>query len=131
MKKKLVSILKSKKLHILKEKNESFSEKIRLFYVALTRAREKMYFILPEYDSLKHVKNEFEFKSLSCFITHYFENTVAKYCSKVNYEDLVNKDYLEYTEEALKVLKQMLEEPVVELDSVAYIKFDIHLENQE
>lgn len=77
---------------------EDVSERVRLFYVALTRAREKMYFILPEYDSLKHVKNEFEFKSLSCFITHYFENTVAKYCSKVNYEDLVNKDYLEYTE---------------------------------
>lgn len=35
----------SKKLHILKEKEESFSEKIRLFYVALTRAREKLIII--------------------------------------------------------------------------------------
>ena len=51
------------------------------------------------------------------------------FARKIYYNE--ENDYLEYTAEALKVLKQMLEEPVVELDSVAYIKFDIHLENQE
>ena len=35
----------SKKLHILNEKAETLSEKIRLFYVALTRAREKLIII--------------------------------------------------------------------------------------
>ena len=37
---------------------EEISEKIRLFYVALTRAREKIIIILPSKETLKYEKNE-------------------------------------------------------------------------
>ena len=40
---------------------EEISEKIRLFYVALTRAREKMYFIIPDLDSCKLKSSYYHF----------------------------------------------------------------------
>ena len=77
---------------------EDVSERVRLFYVALTRAREKMYFVMPNYDNLKKSATEFEFISYSSFITYYFDEAVYIYGKNVDYEDLVDKDYLEFTQ---------------------------------
>ena len=45
---------------LLKEKykNEEISEKIRLFYVAVTRAKEKMIVILPKNDKMVNISND-------------------------------------------------------------------------
>ena len=56
--------------NIIFEGREDLSEKIRLFYVALTRAREKMIFVLP------HVKEEVRIEdstSFYDFLTRFFD----------------------------------------------------------
>jgi ATP-dependent exoDNAse (exonuclease V) beta subunit len=75
---------------------EDLSERIRLLYVAMTRAREKMYFIMPSYENLKVVANPFLFSSLTDFIAYYYDEAVKKYVKEVKYDDMVNKDYLEF-----------------------------------
>ena len=45
----------TKKLVVAKNRQEDISEKIRLFYVALTRAREKIIIVMPEQEEVKEV----------------------------------------------------------------------------
>ena len=111
---------------LLKEKciNEEVSEKIRLFYVALTRAKEKMIMILPinekgllDNKSLlidKNIRKNYKsfkdiFNSIESYITAYYKeidiNTlnITKDYNKIksfNYDSYLNKtnDKLEVTE---------------------------------
>ena len=76
---------------------EDISERIRLFYVALTRAREKMYFVIPKYDYLEKVSSPFMFYSFSHFISYYYDQAVAPFVKSVDYSGIVNKDYLEFS----------------------------------
>ena len=66
---------------------EDISERIRLFYVALTRAREKMYFVIPKIDYLKKVASPFLFNSYANFISYYYDEAIKKYVKEVNYDD--------------------------------------------
>lgn len=75
---------------------EDISEKIRLFYVALTRAREKMYFVMPKYEHLKTAASSFMFASYDNFISYYYEQAVSKYVKEIEYKDYINKNYLEF-----------------------------------
>ncbi|MGN1295150.1 MAG: UvrD-helicase domain-containing protein, partial [Bacilli bacterium] len=52
------------------ESREDLSEKIRLFYVALTRAREKMIFVLPEYKEAVRIE---ESKSFYHFLSNFYD----------------------------------------------------------
>ena len=70
------------------------SERIRLFYVALTRAREKMYFVMPKIQYLDKVASPFLFSSYSHFISYYYEQAVEKYVVGVDYKNIVSKNYL-------------------------------------
>lgn len=76
---------------------EDISERIRLFYVALTRAREKMYFVIPKIQFLETVSSPFMFYSYSHFISHYYDEAVYRFVKEVDYEDIVDKDYLEFS----------------------------------
>lgn len=83
-------------------KNE-IGEKIRLFYVALTRAREKMIIVLPKKDTKKLEKNEIgtieeirrlKFKSLGDFI-YGVRDYLSTYFKTVDLNTLnMSKDYL-------------------------------------
>ncbi len=82
---------------------EEISEKIRLFYVALTRAREKIIIVIPNKDTEKLEKNEngtiemirrLKFSKLSDFI-YGIKDYLESYFQDVNIEDLnLSKDYL-------------------------------------
>lgn len=87
-----------------KIKKEDISEKIRLFYVALTRAKEKMIFLLPEKENLEELKDKegivlesirYKYKSLGD-ILYSIPKTIKKYTTKIKIEELhLNKDYQE------------------------------------
>ena len=47
----------TKRLVVAKNRQEDISEKIRLFYVALTRAREKIIIVMPEQKEIKEMKD--------------------------------------------------------------------------
>ncbi len=47
----------TKRLVVSKNRQEDISEKIRLFYVALTRAREKIIIVMPEQKEIKELKD--------------------------------------------------------------------------
>ena len=47
----------TKRLVVAKNRQEDISEKIRLFYVALTRAREKIIIVMPEQEEIKEMKD--------------------------------------------------------------------------
>ena len=67
---------------------EEISEKIRLFYVALTRAKEKM--ILIEPNDIKKTNNIRSFKN----IVDNLYNELDKYYKEINLEDInINKKY--------------------------------------
>ncbi len=86
-----------------KMKKEDISEKIRLFYVALTRAKEKMIFILPEKEEIKEIKNEngviinrirYNYKSLAD-ILYSIPIELKKYKKKIDLQELeLTKEYL-------------------------------------
>ena len=76
---------------------EDISERIRLFYVALTRAREKMYFVIPKVEYLKEVASPFLFNSYASFISYYYDEAVRKFAVDANYDEIINKDYLDYS----------------------------------
>ena len=76
---------------------EDTSERIRLFYVALTRAREKMYFVIPKIEFLDIVSSPFKFTSYSHFISFYYNEAVERFVKEVDYLDFINKDYLEFS----------------------------------
>jgi len=87
-----------------KIKKEDISEKIRLFYVALTRAKEKMILLLPEKENLEELKDKegivlesirYKYKSLGD-ILYSIPKTIKKYTTKIKIEELhLNKDYQE------------------------------------
>ena len=86
-----------------KMKKEDISEKIRLFYVALTRAKEKMIFLLPENDNPYEQKNEngiitntirFKYKSFAD-IFYSIPKEISPYIKKIDLNTLdLTKNYL-------------------------------------
>lgn len=83
--------------------NNEISEKIRLFYVALTRAREKMIIVVPYKDTTKLEKNRegtieeirrLNFKCLADFI-YGVKDYLPEYFRKIDKDELnLSKDYL-------------------------------------
>lgn len=82
---------------------EEIGEKIRLFYVALTRTREHMVIVMPKSDTKKLEKNDIgtielarrlKFKNLSHFI-YGVKDYMPEYFKTIKLEDLnMTKDYL-------------------------------------
>lgn len=126
-----------------KAKQEEVSEKIRLFYVALTRAKEKMIMVVEE------IEEETESKGLvsSAIRSKYnsFLSIIKSiYSSLLPYERKVSvtpsKDYLlsknNTNESELKLSTDMLEVEELELEAVPvehtrYSKDILHLETKE
>lgn len=96
---------------------EEIGEKIRLFYVALTRAREKMIIVLPKKETRKLEKNRsgtieltrrLKFNSLGDFI-YSVKDYLPKYFTEINLKDInLTKNYL-YTK---NISTQLVEEAV-------------------
>jgi len=86
-----------------KIKKEDISEKIRLFYVALTRAKEKMILLLPEKENLEELKDEYgnieesiryKYNSIASML-YSIPYTLKRYTKKIKIEDLnLTKDYM-------------------------------------
>ncbi len=82
---------------------EEISERLRLFYVALTRAREKIIVVLPYKDTIKESKNDngliddsvrFKINKLSDFI-YLIKDYNSKYFNKVDLSNInITKNYL-------------------------------------
>jgi len=95
----------TKHLHLLKEKEEALSEKIRLFYVALTRARDKLIVIRqnPTYENNLDdyiVSNVNSLNSLLNCIGGYLKDYT--YLLDVNSLNITN-DYLFYKKKKEKI----------------------------
>lgn len=75
------------------------AEKIRLFYVALTRAKEKMIMVMPNIEDKKYVKDEISFMDGIKFRSFYdfiksISGNLAKYMINVDLNNVgVTKDY--------------------------------------
>lgn len=75
------------------------AEKIRLFYVALTRAKEKMIMVMPNIEDKKYVKDEISFMDGIKFRSFYdfiksISGNLAKYIISVDLNNVgVTKDY--------------------------------------
>lgn len=112
-----------------KFKEEEISEKIRLFYVALTRAREKMIIVIPKRETKKLEKNDrgaielerrLRFKSLGDFVYGIKDHNID-YFKEVLLSGLeLTKEYL-YTK---KVQKDKIEEAYDDFE-VDELNFDI------
>lgn len=105
---------------------EEIGEKIRLFYVALTRAREKMIIVVPKKDTVKLEKNRtgtieyirrLKFKSLADFV-YGVKAYLSPYFKEINVENIgITKDYLYNKKEQLKHANDVVDEFTVhELD---------------
>lgn len=98
---------------------EDISEHVRLFYVALTRAREKMYFVVPEPKQKKNDDDEEEesFSSYTSFIETYFEQAVKDYKQLISEEEITEflKDVKHDTDEENDIPpSRNVKQPVVE-----------------
>ena len=92
--------------------NEEISEKIRLFYVALTRAKEKMIMLLPKVETNDIVKEDngalslsvrFKYRSFAD-IMYSVRNSLKKYYVDLDIESLnLTKEYLFNKEKALEI----------------------------
>lgn len=112
---------------------EEISEKIRLFYVALTRAREKFIIVLPNKDTVKLEKNEIgtieltrrlKFKTLGDFI-YGIKDYLPTYFHEVNLNEIgLTKEYLYNKESKTKIDVSKIENFTVE-------EIDIPVENIE
>ena len=73
---------------------EEVSEKIRLFYVALTRAKEKMIILCPEKENEEYFyKDPINFMSFLDMIKS-IKNNLKDFCKEIKIEDLpLSKDY--------------------------------------
>ena len=75
------------------------AEKIRLFYVALTRAKEKMIMVMPNIDDKKYVKDEISFMDGIKFRSFYdfiksISGNLSKYMINIDLNNVgVTKDY--------------------------------------
>lgn len=72
---------------------DEISEKVRLFYVALTRAKEEMIMILPEFESVGQIKNEVDLMTGLAYRSFYdFLNSMSvnlgENIHSINLEDL-------------------------------------------
>ena len=82
---------------------EDISEKIRLFYVALTRAKEKMIMFLPEKEDLTEIKNvdgvilesiRYKYNSIASML-YSIPNTLKPYTKKLDLSTInLTKDYM-------------------------------------
>ncbi len=78
---------------------EEISEKIRLFYVALTRAKEKMFIVLPNFKEEKEIKEKLDYLDGLKFRSFYdFINAISlnlnKYMKLIDLNSLnLTKDY--------------------------------------
>lgn len=89
---------------------EEISEKLRLFYVAMTRAKEKMIFVLPEKEKKETVLNQntrLKHRSFADFLYSIWKN-LSTYHEKIQLETLqLSKKYLIEQEEAMKTIDQI------------------------
>ena len=126
---------------LLKEqfKKEEIGERLRLFYVALTRAKEKMIIVMPEQD----IDNNYQFvptyerlkyNSFLSVITSIYDS-LTPYIIKSNvlatkdYLKSLEKEKLEKTQEKLEV--QELSIPSNEIEEEHYSKESLHLITKE
>ena len=85
-------------------KNEEISERIRLLYVALTRAKEKMIIVIPKIDEESIVENAstYEKKKITSFLDMikyvypYLENYLKDITASYTKDYLINKNSLDY-----------------------------------
>ena len=86
------------KLYKMKSKREDISERIRLLYVALTRAKEKMIMLLPKKDD-----NSFELEIVSSIIRDKYIsfNSIMESIRFILYDYIKEVDNVEYTNEYL------------------------------
>ena len=109
---------------------EEISEKIRLFYVALTRAREQMIIVIPNKETRTLEKNEdgvieeirrLSFNKLSSFI-YAVKNYLIKYFEQINIDKLnLTKNYLYPKKIKQETLNNLKDNIVVE---------EINIENE-
>ena len=109
---------------------EEISEKIRLFYVALTRAREQMIIVIPNKETRTLEKNEdgvieeirrLSFNKLSSFI-YAVKNYLMKYFEQINIDKLnLTKNYLYPKKIKQETLNNLKDNIVVE---------EINIENE-
>ena len=72
---------------------EEISEKIRLFYVGLTRCREKMIIVCPILDKTMNSLNErYNYRSFLDIINSVY-NDIGNYITNIDYSDLLTHDY--------------------------------------
>ncbi len=111
---------------LIKDKltKDDISEKIRLFYVALTRAKEKMILLLPKKDDEKEIKENGivldsirnKYDSISDMLNS-LPLTLKKYKKEVNIKDLgLTKDYLNPLELSTEIKKDHRKLIVEELE---------------
>lgn len=88
---------------------EDLSERIRLFYVALTRAKEKMILICPLEDKTSDgtIISDDQRLTIGCYkdLLDMIYEDVSKYVKEINfddYKDFFNKDYQLYTKDIFK-----------------------------
>lgn len=90
---------------------EEISEKIRLFYVAVTRAKEKMIFVLPEKE--KEINTRIECRSLADFL-YIIWPYLKDFQTKIKQEEIkLTKDYLTETQ-GMKISPEITEPILVE-----------------
>ena len=112
---------------IFKEDNlrNEISEKIRLLYVALTRAKEKMIIVMPEFDSEKLIENPSNyqknmmtsFKDMMYFTYNYIEEYIKEIEVDCTKDYLINKSGSDnnslLVEDNLKVLEKSFSKEVL------------------
>lgn len=108
-----------------KIKKEDISEKIRLFYVALTRAKEKMIFLIPEKENLQEIKDEnahiiksirYKYSSLADLF-YSIPNELKHYEKKLDINTInLTKDYLKSKDLIINIKKDNTRLTVNEID---------------
>lgn len=104
---------------------EEISEQIRLLYVALTRAREKMIIVSPYFNNDSKLDESLKLKYRSFYdILNSIDYVLEKYINKIDFSDIViNKDYkfikqknilLNDSNETLNVNEINIEKDIVE-----------------
>lgn len=99
-----------KHLHILNEKEESISEKIRLFYVALTRARDKL-ILIRQNPTTNNNLDDYNLSKVNSF--NDLLNCIGEYLNDYTYELEIDKleitdKYLFYKKEKEKIDRKNL-----------------------
>ena len=118
----------TKKLVVAKNRQEDISEKIRLFYVALTRAREKIIIVMPEQEEVKEVEdivakeerlNYHSFMDMMKSVLLKFSNNITNIKEIEN----ISKDYLNR--------KEIVKEAKGEMKPLLFIDSNYSLEEEE